>query len=42
MAPGLHVPDHGLDNGAASQLAFDGAEAPRTWPEMKISQESAV
>ena len=26
MAFGLHVSDHGLDGGAASQLTFDGAE----------------
>ena len=26
MAVGLHVTDHGLDCGAAAQLAFDGAE----------------
>ena len=26
VALGLHVADHGLDGGAASQLAFDGAE----------------
>jgi len=26
MAFGLHVSDHGLDGGTASQLAFDGAE----------------
>ena len=26
MAFGLHVADHGLDGGAASQFAFDGAE----------------
>ena len=26
MAFGLHVADHGLDGGAASQFSFDGAE----------------
>ena len=26
MAVGLHVADHGLDGGAASQFAFDGIE----------------
>ena len=31
----FHMRDHGLDGGAAAQLALDGTEHPRFWPEMK-------
>jgi hypothetical protein len=33
MALGFHMPDHGLDGGAASQLMLDGAEHAVLLPE---------
>ena len=32
---GFDVADHGLDGGAAAQLAFDRSVTRRFWPEMK-------
>jgi hypothetical protein len=37
---GLDVTDHGLDGGAAPELAFDRSEKPRFWPEMKTRRGS--
>jgi hypothetical protein len=42
LAIRLHVSDHGLDGGAATQLAFDEAKTPRFWPEMKTRCGLAV
>jgi hypothetical protein len=41
MAVHLHVPDHGLDGGAATQLVMR-PKTPRLWPEMKTRCGLAV
>jgi hypothetical protein len=35
VAVGLHMADHGLDDGTAAELALDLAETPRFCPAMK-------